>query len=187
MSSASSAAPSCERALDILEAECAAVCGSGERINAACADLRALDPWSDPSVGGRLTHLAHTVSARVAAINLPVVELLCAAADSLDHPWPVLDNLLASHDTRTIDRVLQTLTRLVRHRPRLIDDDLIAALAARVDVVGGPFDSPAMLERLASILQPATSLEWLLLSATSLRTRRLAARLLDLDSTLPSL
>src|SRR5512140_3363393 len=183
MSCATPVSP-CDRVLDVLEAECGAVCGSRERIDAACGELRGLESeW--PSLAPRLAALARAVSARVAAVNAPVAQLLATIAASLDDPLPILDNLLASHDERVIDVTLEAIANIARARPAFLDDAFVASLAARIDA-GGPLERPAALERVAWILAPAISIETLFTKSGTLRVRRLAARLLDLSGTLPA-
>ena len=186
----SSESSSCRRLLDVLEAESAAVCGNRERIEAACTALREFpEQLADPALAARLPNLARGASSRVAAVNAPIVALICEIAGTLPDPWPLLDGLLDSHDAHVIAMALGTLGGLAAGNPSLVDDRVLDGLAARVDGDSGPFNEPATLETIARLLHApddTARVEALYTGGAELHVRRLAARLLDLAPSPPS-
>ncbi len=183
---------SCRRLLDVLEAESAAVCGSRERIETACAALRDLrGQFADPALAARLPRLAQLVSCRVAGVDAPIVGLLCEMAETLTDPWPLLDPLLDSQDAHVIAIALDTLGGIAARDPSLVDDRVLHGLAARVDRESGPFSERATLETIARLLRAplsgdTTGLEAFCAGGADMPVRRLAARLLDLAPSPPS-
>lgn len=191
-----SAAPPTERArchqlLDVLEAEAGAVCGSASRIEAACDEMRhAGDPIADPSVTERLARLARIIGSRVATTSAPIVALLCETAATLPDPWPLLDPLLASNDPPVVSIALKTVGEAIRRTPALLDARIIDSFATHSDRENGPLAERPMLESIARILRLPPSepdtIEELFVGGTGNHVRRMAARLLDLDSSRPS-
>lgn len=177
-----------ERALDTLEAESSAVFGDRQRIEDACAALRAESGrFGDPDVAARLLRLAHGVARKLATGNAPIIALLCEAAETVVDPWPLLGALLESHDDGVVAGALAALGRAAAVHPRLLDERLLEGLAECLER-GGPLADRESLETLAALFDsfPGPKLEALFTAGPTLRIRRFAARLLDLATPVAS-
>ncbi len=187
----STGSAACERLLETLEAETAAIFGNRDRIEAACAGLAAdVECFAEPALAARLPLLGRAIAGRVATADASIVDLLCRIAGGLSDPWPVLESLLDSQDARVVAAALGTLAAAAAERPHLVDERAVDALAARADSGTGPFAERAILDSVAALLRAPPScedrrLETLVTSAPSPRVSRLAARLLDLGGSLP--
>ncbi len=193
--SGASAASSCEttpcaRLLAELEAESAALFGSRDRVEAACAALRAeRERLAAPDLVPDLQRIARAASLRVSGVNEPIARLLCEIAADAADPWLLLEGLLDSHDAGIVGSALAALTGIAARRPSIVDDRLLGGIAARADGEAGPFGERPVLEAVAGLLHALPSagapLHALCADAASARVRRLASRILDLDGSLP--
>ncbi|HEY0590280.1 MAG TPA: PEP/pyruvate-binding domain-containing protein [Thermoanaerobaculia bacterium] len=174
-----------ERLLGELEAESAALFGNRDRIEEACAALRAdLELLAGATFVPALQRLARVVASRLAAAHAPIVSLIADVSRIAPDPWPVLEGLLDANDPAV---VAAALAALERSSPAALDPRAVEGIAARADAGREAFGDRGVLEAIAALLRsrsPAT-LESLRASGASPRLRRLAARLLDLDGTLP--
>jgi len=170
-----------DRAVETIESELALISGDAERVAQACAALRQhRHDWYRPEHAARLRSLVRLSRTTPDAAKGPLISLLYDVAEAGDRPWTMLVELLASADPEVCGRTLDRLEQLVRQGRVAIDDEFVGALARTIDSGPDLLRSAAAMETVARFLGGAPDLR-----APHLSTRRLAARLLDLSSSLP--
>ncbi|HEX7580722.1 MAG TPA: hypothetical protein VF580_12045, partial [Thermoanaerobaculia bacterium] len=179
-----------DAALQVVEAELTSPMGRADRVQEACHRLRALNhSWAEAVRAGRFASLASLAACRAGPSVEPVVMLLLEVAEDADPT--LLEPLLGSPSPAV---ALAALDRAVRLAAKgLLDGPRVAALLATlVETSGSPFTDREALARVALLLREPgdeggqARLDALFSSSEDPRLRRLAARLLDLSPSLPS-
>jgi hypothetical protein len=180
-----------EPAFDAIAAELALISGDPQRVDAACAVL-ASGPaaWVLPTVVSRFQQLASAATHSPRALTARLASLLCEVAASSENPWAILSPLVSSGDPSVCRTSLECLRQLVAGGRLALGPALFEALGTAVHDGPDALRAPAALEDIRAVLDAAPpggpSLLDVYLTSPHLPSRRLAARLLDLDSTLPS-
>jgi phosphohistidine swiveling domain-containing protein len=171
-----------DRAVETIESELALIAGDASRVESACGVLRQQrDDWNRPECAPHLRNLVRLSKTTPGAAKAPLILLLHEVADASEDPWPILAELLESADPEVCDRTLDYLHNLVRQSRVQMDGAFIDALARTIDLGSDLLRSTAAIEKIAALLGGPPDLH-----SRHLSTRRLAARVLDLSSSLPS-
>jgi phosphohistidine swiveling domain-containing protein len=176
-----------------IEAELGSPIGRVDRVEGACARLRAAgSSWIAPESRDRLLDLATLVTRQAGAVVDPVAALLQEAAAGAEDAWPFLERLLAAPASRIALSALDLAVRLSDEGRLVVGTGRAGTLAALVEARGSPLSNREALERVAKLLRPprpdtpeADPLIELYAGEAPHSVRRLLARVLDLPGRPP--
>ncbi len=177
-----------------IEAELGSPIGCVERVEEACARLRAdRESWSRPEGRERFLSLAALVTRRAGAVVEPLAALLREAAAGVEDGWPILERLLAAPAPQIALSALDLAVDLSDEGRLTVGAGRAGTLALLVETPGSPLAERGALERVARLLRgPARAdtrdedgLVELYAGGAPPCVRRLLARVLDLPGRPP--
>jgi pyruvate,water dikinase len=175
-----------EAAVADIESQFAVYLPRAERVAEACDLLRR--EAGDAAAAGHPAWLARLLplpAKRRGAVVVPLFEWMAEMADRATDAWPLIDAMLGAEDSDLQRRAVSALVRAVDERRVALTPAIIETLAELTEREGSGLATDEGLRGLGAVIAHAASVTELLVQRVSPPVQRLAARILDLDGTLP--
>ena len=175
-----------EAAVADIESQFASYLPRPERVVDACGILRR--EAAGAIAAGHpdwLERLLPLPGKRPGAIVVPLFEWLEEAAQRAHDGWPIFEAMLGVQEAALQRRAVTALRRAVEARRVVVSPAIIETLAELAQREGSGLAADEGLREIGGVVAHAASITELLAQRVSPAVQRLAARVLDLDGTLP--